>query len=130
MGRAGRDNGANAGTVSMGVFYEEETIWLFVLITVLIGGWMSWRMGRGIAAAWKPLWLILPAALGLGLGVRFLHFALFEGTLLSLHYWLIDSGVCALFGGLGWRFERAATMARQYAFAFERVFTFRFRRKP
>jgi small-conductance mechanosensitive channel len=113
----------------MGVFYEEQTIWLFLLVTVLIGGWMSWRTGRALAGAWKPLWLMLPAALGLGLGVRFLHFALFEGTLLSLHYWLVDSGVCGVLGWLGWRFERARSMARQYAFAFRRAAPFSFARK-
>ena len=113
----------------MGVFYEEETVWLFLLITVLIGGWMSWRTGRALAAVWKSVWWVIPSALGLGLGVRFLHFALFDGTLLSMHFWLVDSSVCALFGWLGWRFERTAAMARQYAFAFEKTTPFRFSRK-
>ena len=113
----------------MGVFYEESSIWLFLLITVLIGGWMSWRTGRALAGAWKSVWLLLPAALALGLGVRFLHFALFEGTLLSPRFWMVDSALCGLAGWLGWRCERAGLMARQYAFAFRRVTPFRFERK-
>ena len=30
----------------------------------------------------------------LGGAVRFIHFALFDGTLLSLHYYAVDSAVC------------------------------------
>lgn len=112
----------------MGVFYEEESVLLFLLITVLIGGWMSWRTGRALAGAWKSVWLLIPSALALGLGVRFLHFALFEGTLLSAHYWAVDAASCLLFGWLGWRFERAGVMARQYAFAYRRDTPFRFSR--
>ena len=45
--------------------------------------------------------LILAAA------VRFLHFALFGGTLLSLHYYAVDLVFCLLFGFLGFRITRA-----------------------
>ena len=30
----------------------------------------------------------------LGVAVRFIHFALFDGTLLSLHYYVVDTVVC------------------------------------
>ena len=43
----------------------------------------------------------------LALAVRFLHFALFEGTLLSPHYYAVDFVFCLLFGFLGFRVTRA-----------------------
>ena len=33
-----------------------------------------------------------------GLAVRFIHFALFDSTFLSLHYYLVDYAVCLGFG--------------------------------
>ena len=44
----------------------------------------------------------------LGAAVRFLHFALFEGTLLSLQFYAVDTVVCLIFGLLGFRVTRAA----------------------
>jgi hypothetical protein len=35
--------------------------------------------------------------------VRFIHFALFEGTLLSLHYYIVDAVVILGIGSLGFR---------------------------
>lgn len=112
-----------------GILYEEPSFLLFALISILMGGWAAWRAGRAIAQAWKPALALVPAALALGLAVRFLHFALFQGTLLSLHFWLVDSACALVFAVLGWRFERAGAMARQYAFAFKKVGPFAFSRK-
>ena len=54
--------------------------------------------------------LILAAA------VRFIHFALFDGTLLSLHYYVVDATICLMFGLLGFRATRARQMVTQYGF--------------
>ena len=45
----------------------------------------------------------------LGAAVRFIHFALFDGTLLSLHYYVVDSAICLAFGLIG--FQRRACRA-------------------
>jgi len=29
-----------------GILYEEPTIWLFLLVTVVMGGWLAWMAGR------------------------------------------------------------------------------------
>ena len=50
----------------------------------------------------------------LGLAVRFLHFALFEGTLLSPQFYGVDTVVCLFFGFLGFRATRVAQMTTQY----------------
>jgi hypothetical protein len=50
----------------------------------------------------------------LGAAVRFFHFALFGGTLLSAHYYAVDSAVCLILGFVGFRATRASQMVRQY----------------
>ncbi|MCA0399692.1 MAG: hypothetical protein LCH38_02620 [Proteobacteria bacterium] len=112
-----------------GILYEEQSIWLFLLVTVMMGGWAAWRTGRALAKTWKPAWMLVPYMLLLGGAVRFIHFALFEGTLLSGRYYLVDTLLITLCAYLGWRSQRAEAMARQYDFAFEKASLFSWRRK-
>ncbi len=69
-------------------FYEEDSFGVFVLVTVVLGGGAAWldrpRHRRDLAAAW---WHVVGYMLMLGAAVRFFHFALFDGTLLSPHYY-------------------------------------------
>jgi hypothetical protein len=98
-----------------GVLYEEEYVGLFLLVTVVMGGGAAWLSGRAIALTWRPWWQVAAYMLLLGAVVRFLHFALFEGTLLSPQFYAVDAVVCLIFGFLGYRVTRAAQMATQYA---------------
>jgi hypothetical protein len=62
----------------------------------------------------RPWWQAVVYALLLGTVVRFFHFALFEGTLLSLRYYLVDAAVCVIAALLGYRTTRSRQMATQY----------------
>ena len=53
--------------------------------------------------------------------MRFIHFALFNGTLLSLHYYLVDAFVIGVIGSIGYRFVRARQMTTQYRWLYERT---------
>lgn len=112
-----------------GILYEEPSIWLFLLVTVIMGGWAAWRSGQAIAKTWRPSWMLLPYMVLLGMGVRFIHFALFEGTLFSFRFYLVDTVIITVFAYIGWRNERANAMARQYGFAFEKTSPISWRRK-
>ena len=112
-----------------GILYEEPSFWLFALITVAMGGWAAWRTGIAIAKTWKPVILLVPYMLILGMAVRFIHFAMFHGSLFSLRYYIVDTVVVMVAAYLGWRSERANGMARQYAFAFEKSSFLSWRRK-
>lgn len=103
-----------------GILYEESSIFLFALVTVLMGGWAAWQTGKAIARTWKPLFQLVLSMLLLGMAVRFIHFALFEGTLFSLRYYIVDTIVVMAAGFAGWRVERARAMARQYGWLYER----------
>jgi small-conductance mechanosensitive channel len=96
------------------LFYEEDSVGVFLLVSVLLGGGAAWLAGRAIAATWRPWWHVTFYMLILGLAVRFLHFALFGATLLSLQYYLVDTGICLALGLLGFRGARATQMATQY----------------
>ena len=97
-----------------GILYEEDYIGLFLLVTVAMGGGAAWLAGRAIAATWRPWWHVAFYMLILGLAVRFIHFALFEGTLLSPQFYAVDTLVCLIFGFLGFRATRVAQMTTQY----------------
>lgn len=103
-----------------GILYEEAYIGLFLLVTVVLGGGAAWLAGRAIAATWRPWWHVVGYMLILGATVRFLHFALFEGTLLSVQYYLVDTIVCLFFGFLGFHMTRVAQMTTQYSWINER----------
>ncbi len=65
---------------------EEGSIWPFLVFTLLLGGWAAWMTGRATAITWRPYGMLIPYLLILAAAVRFFHYALFQGTLLSLHY--------------------------------------------
>jgi len=102
------------------LLYEEDSFGVFVLVSVLMGGSAAYLSGRAIAGTWRPLWQVAAYMLVLGGAVRFMHFALFEGTLLSLHYYLVDTLICLGFGWLGFRLTRASQMATQYGWLYRR----------
>ena len=71
---------------------EEHSLGVFLLVTVAMGGGAACLAGRAIAATWRPRWHVVAYMLVLAVAVRFLHFALFDGKFLSLHYYLVDFG--------------------------------------
>lgn len=113
-----------------GILYEESSAWLWIAVTLVLGGWTAWMTGRAIALAWKPARLAALAALPLALGVRFIHFALFEGSFLSVRYYLADLAVVLVVVLLAHRYTRASQMARQYRWMIERSGPFSWREKP
>jgi phosphoglycerol transferase MdoB-like AlkP superfamily enzyme len=112
-----------------GILYEEHSAWLFVLITVVMGGAAAWQMGRALAKTWKPFVLVPVYVALLNCAVRFIHFALFQGTLLSIHFYIIDYVVLFAFAFLGWRMQRTVQMSTQYAFAYAAAGPVAWRRK-
>lgn len=98
----------------------EVSLWEFMLVTFALGGAAAWMTGRAIANSWKPNWQLAGFLALLAAAVRFIHFALFHGTLISPWYYCIDLAVLLAIGFAGKRYTRAGQMARQYRFAFAR----------
>jgi hypothetical protein len=112
-----------------GLLYEENAFGVFLLVTVILGGGAAALAGRAIAATWRPWWQIVLYMLILGGAVRFIHFALFDATLLSAHYYVVDTAICLICALLGFRATRAAQMIRQYRWINEADGPLRWRRK-
>lgn len=110
-----------------GVLYEEQSIFTFLLVTVFLGGGAAWLAGRAIAMTWKPYLQLVAYVFLLAAFVRFLHYSLFEGTLLSLYYYLVDLIVLQIAGGLGFRLKRVKQMVTQYSWLYERAGPFAWR---
>ena len=105
----------------MDELYAHESLLQVVLVTGVIGGGAAFLAGRAIAQTWRPFWHVVAYMLLLGAAVRFVHFALFEGTLLSPASYAADTLYLLLLGALAWRMTRAAQMATQYYWLYERT---------
>jgi hypothetical protein len=101
--------------------FVEDNLWIFVIMTIVFGGGAAFLAGRGMAMKWRPMWMPLVAMLPLTAGLRFLHFALFEAELTSLHYFITDFLVLLLFAFLGYRTTLAKKMVRQYPWLYEKA---------
>lgn len=100
---------------------------VFLFLTCFLGGGAAWLSGRAIALTWRPYYQVVLYVMLLSAATRFLHFALFDGTLLSPYYFLIDLAVLFMLGSLGFRLTRAQQMARQYNWLYERTGLFSWR---
>jgi hypothetical protein len=107
--------------------YESETLLQVAFVTALIGGGAAWLMGRAIAQTWRPVWHLLIYTALLGAAVRFVHFALFEATLIAPVSYAADTIYLLILAALAWRLTRATQMATQYYWLFERTGPFTWR---
>ena len=101
--------------------YASESLLQIALVTGAIGGGAAVLAGRAIAQTWRPFWSVLLYMAMLGGAVRFVHFALFEATLLSPVSYTADTLYLIVMGALAWRMTRAAQMATQYYWLYERT---------
>ncbi|MCR4266804.1 DUF6867 family protein [Nitratireductor sp. ZSWI3] len=98
----------------------EVTFWEFFFVTLLLAGSAAYLTGRAMARAWQgdaqlAFYIVLLAA-----ATRFIHFALFEGTLLSLQYYVVDLIALLIIAFIGKRITRAGQMSTQYSFEYQR----------
>lgn len=98
-----------------------ESFGVFLLVTVVLAGGAAYLTGRAAARTWAPNLHIVIYMLILAAASRFIHFALFEGSLLSIRYYVVDLIVLLAFALLGKRLTRAGQMAEQYGFIFRRT---------
>jgi hypothetical protein len=101
--------------------YASETLLQVALVSGVIGGGAAFLAGRAIAQTWRPFWHVLVYMALLGAGVRFVHFALFDATLLSPLSYAADTIYLVIVGSLSWRMMRAAQMATQYYWLYQRT---------
>ncbi len=97
------------------------SVGVFITITLCVMGFAAYMTGQALANTWKPWWHIVVYCVLLGFADRFLTFALFDGELLSVSGYLVDTAVIAAIGLFGYRLNQAGKMVRQYPWLYERV---------
>ena len=100
---------------------SDDSLRVFVILTVVIGGGAAFLAGRGLARSWKPFWRVYFYMALLAAAVRFFHYALFDGNLRSLYYYLVTYVVLLAAGSLGFRAMRTTQMVSQYRWLYERT---------
>ena len=103
------------------IFLSDDGPWVFLVLTVVIGGAGAFLSGRGLARSWKPFWRIFLYMALLAAAMRFFHYALFDGTLKSLYYYLVTYAILLIAALLGFRAMRTTQMVTQYRWLYERT---------
>ena len=124
-----------------GVLYDggPNALWVFLFVTIALGGAAAWASGRAIAQTWRTFGRLPIAMVALSLVVCFLHYALFDEAAISLtrlaaslarlrtdglpalaevaavlRYWASNFVILTGFAAAGFRLTRARQMQRQY----------------
>jgi hypothetical protein len=105
----------------MDTLYANQNATHFALVTLVLGGGAAWLSGRAIARAWGAPWQVVVAAVLLGAAVRFIYFALLQGTLLSPISYIVDTLILLIAGMVAWRATWASQMLRQYPWLYVRT---------
>jgi hypothetical protein len=106
------------------------TTWpVFLGVTIVLFGGAAFMMGQALAETWRPYRQVLIYSLPLGLGDRFVTFALFQGELLSAPGYVVDTLVLMALASLAYRLTRARKMVSQYPWLYERAGLFTWRHK-
>ncbi len=107
----------------------EVSLFEFVRVTVILGGGAAWLTGRATALTWSAWWKLVLYVVLLTIALRFIHFALFEGTFFlpfsdlptALHFAAVDFVVLMIAAAIGRQVTRSRQMARQYGFLHRRA---------
>lgn len=93
---------------------------VFIGLTVILAGGAAYMMGQALAITWRPIIYVAIYSLLLGAADRFLVFALFDGELLSLSGYLIDTLVLMAIALMAYRITRVNRMISQYPWIYQR----------
>lgn len=106
-----------------GILWEDSP-WIFLVMTVIFGGLAAMMAGKALARSWRPLPLLIFYMAIFGFAIRFLHWGLFQGSLLSVHFYIVDTLVLMLFAALSYRYARTNQMVTQYHWLYRRTSPF------
>jgi len=101
-------------------FYSNESIFQVLFVTLVLGGGCAVLAGRAIALTWRSIAIAVIAMIPLGMAVRFVHFALFNETLLQPQAYVVETIILIAASCLSFQRTRAQQMVRQYYWLYER----------
>ena len=97
------------------------TYGVFFIVTIMVMGFAAYMTGQVCATTWRPVGHAVFYCFLLGLTDRFLVFALFQGELLSVSGYLIDTAVLIVVALFAYRLNRTARLVTQYPWIYERT---------
>ncbi|MNU81855.1 hypothetical protein D3C71_715260 [compost metagenome] len=119
------------GKEMQGLFFETDNGVRYVLraLVVLLGFWTAWRTGRSVADGWGGYTRVVIYTLALGLVMRFLHYALFNGPFINGFYYVFDVVLLLVFSSIGFRMRRTSQMVNNYYWLYDRTSAFSYKKK-
>ncbi|CAN7430251.1 MULTISPECIES: DUF6867 family protein [Neorhizobium] len=114
-----------------GLFFESDSgvRYLLRFLVLIIGFWTAWRSGKAAAEGWNGYTTVVVYTLLLGVAMRFLHYALFQGPFISPFYYIIDVAILLVFSSAGFRIRRTRQMVQNYYWLYEPTSAFSFKKK-
>ncbi|MBX9709979.1 MAG: hypothetical protein K2X60_03015 [Xanthobacteraceae bacterium] len=103
----------------MSSFYTNESVFQVAFVTLVLGGGCALLAGRAIAATWRGIAVAIAAAFPMAAAVRFVHYALFNETLLSPKTYCLEVLVLLIVICLSFQRTRAVQMVRQYYWLYQ-----------
>lgn len=99
--------------------YSNESIFQVLFVTLVLGGGCALLAGRAIALTWRSIWIAAVAMIPMGMAVRFVHFALFNETLLQPQTYVVETLLLIAAACLSFQRTRASQMVKQYYWLYE-----------
>ena len=90
----------------------------FILFTLILGGCGAYASGRAVALTWRSMPQAVVSALLIAVGARFLHFALLDEYLTSLHYYAVAAAILVALSLTGFKITRAGQLRTKYPWLF------------
>ncbi|CDZ34837.1 Hypothetical protein NGAL_HAMBI1145_25360 [Neorhizobium galegae bv. officinalis] len=114
-----------------GLFFESDSgvRYLLRFLVLIIGFWTAWRSGKAAAEGWNGYTTVVVYTLLLGVAMRFLHYALFQGPFISPFYYIMDVAILLVFSSAGFRIRRTRQMVQNYYWLYEPASAFSFKKK-
>ncbi len=100
----------------------QASIGLVVLFVFCLA--VAWATGRAAARSWEPALKAALYLLLLTVAIRFLHMALYHGTMSDPVEYVIDAAIALVVGLAGWRATLTTQMVEQYHWLYERASPF------
>jgi hypothetical protein len=88
--------------------------WVFLLVTVVMGGLAAYATGSAVASTWRPRWQLVAYGFLIAAAVRFIHHALFEEPFIAPRSYVVDLVVLIAAAAFGFHLTRQRQMREQY----------------
>jgi hypothetical protein len=103
------------------------TAGLAIMTVLFIGAALA--TGQALARNWRAPWQLVPYALLLAAGERFMLYALYQAALLSVVWYVTTAALLAAVAAAAYRFTMARRMTAQYPWLYERAGPFGWRER-